>query len=361
MRTGITTKTPRHQGRGTNLFAVLLCAFVSLWLVPGPVLAQASDSAAADSGPTADTLARDTAPQYRIVTGGPVSVTAKLKSRADKLTVGDQFSVELVVKRLRDVQASQPFAARMEPFAIVDRKSVTRYKGDTIVDTHTLKIAAFATGELKLPPFLVAYPSNGEVLAAASDSVPVKVVSVMAKDMKDINDLKKQVQFPNYLPLWILLGVIAATALGYVGWRLYRRYRRMKLYGAPLPDPWDEALAALDAVPADDWLKSGHTKRYYYTVSEILKRYLTRRFKFPAIDQTTTEIVRTMKTAKTPEREEFGDFFLRADMVKYAKFVPPDSDVVAVIPTARELVKATTPKPEPEKDSTTKTQRHQEK
>ena len=89
---------------------------------------------------------------------------------------------------------------------------MTRYKGDTIVDVHTFKMAAFATGELKLPPFIVAYPSNGEVLAAASDSIPVKVVSVMPKDMKDINDLKQQVQFPNYLPMWILLGILAATA-----------------------------------------------------------------------------------------------------------------------------------------------------
>ena len=124
----------------------------------------------------------------------------------------------------------------------------------------------------------------------------------------------------------------------------------MKLYGTPLPDPWDEALLALDAVPAEDWVKSGHTKRYYYTVSEMLKRYLTRRFVFPAIDQTTTEIVRAMKAAKTPEREGFGEFFLRADMVKYAKFVPPETEASAVIPTARELVRATTPKPEAESD-----------
>ena len=53
-----------------------------------------------------------------------------------------------------------------------------------------------------------------------------------------------------------------------------------------------------------------------------------------------------MKAAKTPEREGFGEFFLRADMVKYAKFVPPESEVFTVIPAARELVRATTPKPE---------------
>jgi len=257
------------------------------------------------------------------------------------------------------VKVEEPFTPSLDPFMILDKKSVTRYAGDTIVDVHTLTMAAFATGEPKIPPFLVPYPAEGEVRAAASDSVPVKVASVLPKDMKDINDLKPQIQFPNLLPIWIMLALFGAAGLGYLGWRLYRRYRRMKLYGAPLPDPWVEALAALDKVPADDWLASGYFKRYYYTVSEILKRYLTRRFEFPALDQTTTEIVRSMKTNKTPEREGFGEFFQRADMVKYAKFVPPATEAAEVLPIARELVKATTPKPEPEADLTTKAQRHE--
>jgi len=323
---------------------LLLLALLSI----GTAALPAPDSASLPDTAAADTVARDTAPAYHIVTGGPVSVNARLLSRPKRdLTVGDRFKLELVVRHHRNAKVGEPFAPNLDPFMILDRKSVTRYAGDTIVDVHTLTMAAFATGEPKIPPFIVPYPGEGEVLAAASDSIPVKVVSVMPKDMKDINDLKPQIQFPNFLPIWIILGILAAAGLGYAGWRLYRRYRRIRLYGEPLPDPWDEALLALDKVPVEDWLASGHLKRYYYTVSEVLKRYLTRRFEFPALDQTTTEILRAMKAAKTPEREGFGEFFQRADMVKYAKFVPPMAEAAEVIATARGLVKATTPKPEP--------------
>ncbi len=348
----LTTKTQRHKVRvGFWTLGVL----VSLWLIPALALAQpAPDSAASPDTTARDTVARDTAPAYHIVSGGPVSVSARLLPRPKRdLTVGDRFRLELTVRHYRNTKVGEPFAPSLDPFMVIDRKSVTRYAGDTIVDVHTLTMAAFATGEVKIPPFIVPYPGEGEVLAAASDSIPMKVASVMPKEMKDINDLKPQIQFPNLLPIWIILGVLAAAGLGYAGWRLYRRYRRILLYGTPLPDPWDEALAALERMPADDWLASGHFKRYYYTVSEILKRYLTRRFEFPAIDQTTTEIVRSMKAAKIPDREGFGDFFQRADMVKYAKFVPPSTEAAAVISTARELVKATTPKPEPSPTSPT--------
>jgi hypothetical protein len=306
-------------------------------LVAGPALAQ-------DSAATADSVIK---PAYRVVATGPVRLSARLLPVRGKLTVGDQFELELTVRRARAVRASEPFMESPGDFLLLDRKTKTRYQGDTIVDVHRFRAAAFAAGKLAVPPFLVTWQEPSEVQAAASDTLRLEVTSVLPKDMKDVNDLKPQVQFPNYLPLWILLGLAVAAALGVLGLWLYRRYRRIRLYGAPLPDPWTEALASLDAVPVDDWLAAGQVKRYYYTVSEILKRYLGRRFDFPAPDQTTTELVVELKARKVAARDGFGEFFRSADLVKYAKYVPPAADTASVMPAARELVKATTPAPEP--------------
>jgi hypothetical protein len=307
-------------------------------------------AATPDSTATRPDSAADSAPKpaYRIVTDGPVRLTAKLLPVRGKLTVGDPFQLELTVRRPRAVRTSEPMIEPRDEFLILDRKTTTCNKGDTVIDVHRIKAAAFATGKLALPPFLVTWQEPTEVQAAVSETLRIEVASVLPKqEMKDINDLKPQIPFPDYLPLWILLGLVAAAGLTVLGIWLYRRYRRIRLYGAPLPDPWTEALAALDAVPVDDWLAAGQVKRYYYTVSEILKRYIGRRFEFPAPDQTTTEITYELKSRKVPEREGFSEFFRSSDLVKYAKHVPSAVDTANVMPVARELVKATTPAPEP--------------
>jgi len=321
------------------LLCVLQLAFCALTCAPA--LAQP----APDSVP-ADLVATDSSgPQFRLVESGPVAIAARLLPRRGKqpLTVGDRFKLELVVRRHRNQRASEPFPDTLGSFVLVDRSTTTKYRGDTIVDTHRLEMAAFATGDLALPRFMVAFPAEGEMIAVRSESLGLTVKSILPAKMQDINDLKPQIQFPFLLPIWLTLGLLALLALVWFGWRLFRRWRTMRLMAKPLPPPWDEALASLAAIPAKEWLDAGQVKRYYYSVSETLKRYLTRRFKFPAIDQTTSEIVLAMKREKVELREEFGGFFSRSDLVKYAKLVPPRAEMESVIGLAEEMVRRTTP------------------
>ena len=133
--------------------------------------------------------------------------------------------------------------------------------------------------------------------------------------------------------------------MAWAAWRLLRRLRRAReLAAAPLP-PWDEALAALDAMPWQDWLGAGQVKRYYYALSQVLKRYIERRFEFNAVEQTTTEILSSMRARRTPMRDEVRRFLLRSDFVKYAKTVPPDEEMRSAIGEVRDFVTRTRPEP----------------
>lgn len=282
---------------------------------------------------------------FRLVQDGPVRIGVQTIKKPAMLTIGDRLQLRLNVRHPKDLTVSPPFSSRPDELVVIAHKHHIEYQGDTAVDVYNLTVAIFTVGDVKLAPFLVTYQDKGELCAAASDSIPLKIKSLISDKMQDINDLKPQFGFPNLVPLWIFLGLVIAGIGVYFGLRLWRRYQRGKEMMAPKLPAWEEALLALDAVPVEDWVKKGQIKRLYYTVSEIVKRYLTGRFGFPAIDQTTTEIVRELKGRKLAESERFSTFFVDADLVKYAKFMPKEP--AAVVNNARELINLTTPASEP--------------
>ena len=100
---------------------------------------------------------------------------------------------------------------------------------------------------------------------------------------------------------------------------------------------------SLDGLPWREWLEAGHFKRYYYALSEILKRYIERRFEFQAAEQTTTEVLAAMRLHRTPMRDDIAGFFLRSDLVKYSRVIPPDEEARAAIDQVREFVTRTRP------------------
>jgi hypothetical protein len=163
-----------------------------------------------------------------------------------------------------------------------------------------------------------------------------------APDVKDIKGPRNA--WPLLWP-WLLL---AAALLAVCYWNAWRkRSSRGPAAAAGLPPDTrspeeiaESELAALEASPA--WAEGRH-KEFYGALTEILRRYLERRFAFPATRETTTEIHRRMRMLEVDRQllTVFKDLFDRADLVKFAKIPAQarwgDSDLTA----ARRLVRET--------------------
>jgi len=260
-----------------------------------------------------------------------------------RLTVGDPFEVVLTLTRADSSRVIGPLSDSMGVFLPALRQPKAPPRAGHGPDVHRLRLAAFQPGRHRLPVFTFLVRTGARVDTLRSDPDTVTVVSVMPREMKDVNDLKPAETFPNPW-LWIVPGLaLLAAGLLYAGSRLLRRLRRIReLAASPLP-PWEQALAALDELPWQEWLAAGQVKRFYYALSQVLKRYIERRFEFNAVEQTTTEIVASMRASRTPMRDEVGRFLTRSDFVKYAKTVPPDDEARAAIAQVRDFVTHTRP------------------
>jgi hypothetical protein len=90
-------------------------------------------------------------------------------------------------------------------------------------------------------------------------------------------------------------------------------------------------------------LEAEDRKPAYIELSEIVRVYLGRRYEFPALDSTSSEIRAYLRRrAGTEAALEILDDWLRvSDMVKYAGYQPPEEEARAAVAEARELIAAT--------------------
>ncbi len=205
-------------------------------------------------------------------------------------------------------------------------------------------------GALTLPSLaLVGEKDGGQGPVARTNPRTVRVVSAIAADDPE-PEKPANVRPPARLPYpwWVgaLLGglaVILFAALAYWAWK-FLKGRQVK--AVPLPElppkPEDEeAIAALDALLAQSLPAQGKHKPHYFRASEILKRYLGRRYDFDAPEKTSGEIVLHLEDHKLVSEkliDQVESLFERMDRVKFADHVPGADEGAKLVKEIRELV-----------------------
>jgi hypothetical protein len=194
-----------------------------------------------------------------------------------------------------------------------------------------LEAAFFQTGEVDLAqvPFR---------LETATGEVPVRllpytisVVSSLPDSLgeADIRPIKGPLDVParwRWGRIAAALVLAAAAAAGAV--LLWRRRRRPVEAVSPyVPDlpPEIVALRALGELEAESLPARGLMKEHYSRLSLILRQYLERRFRVPAVESTTDEIRLVLGPGVPLEpgrRDSLLALFDEADLVKFAKVEP---------------------------------------
>ena len=90
--------------------------------------------------------------------------------------------------------------------------------------------------------------------------------------------------------------------------------------------------------------QAGNVKEYHSQLSEIIRRYTENRFEFIALEMTTYEIIEELKSTVNINDEELKDFRIllqRADLAKFAKSKPVDSENIESMSIAKRFVSST--------------------
>ncbi len=298
-------------------------------------------------------------------------VTVKASVDSVDMVMGDQTHIRVSV----DVPAAYASTVELVDFPLITPGlEYIPFHGIDVVasdssavrnDDRTLynfdfTIQAFDPGTVTIPPFCVVPAPGADTVR--SGALALKVAPVDVDSLETIHPMASIVsansRWYDYIPGWLVwvLIIVAVLAGGFAAYILLRKRKQEieEQKAAPVP-PYELAISRLEKLRKSNLAESGQEKQYYTMLVDILRQYLEGRFGINAMEMTSTQIVRALRS--NPETRMTADevraVLSVADFVKFAKVRPLPDDNVKAFRRAVNFVDSTKPKPEPEEGSDT--------
>jgi len=271
------------------------------------------------------------AQESKAETRSPISVEVEVSPM--QATVGDVITYSIRVRHDPNIKPSVPNFVPPEGLESVDQGTgELPRKNSQLQQEFWFRLRADLVGTYDFPalpiPFLVSGDDDGgneipgQVSSPRTQLVIQSILHIHGEPM-DIRDIKP---LENIDSDWrpIVLGVLAAVLVIALGIFLYLKRRKQNFTESTLKQehlsPQEAALRELEQLMKKGLLE--RDREYNFQLSEIFRRYLGAKFKFPALDWTTEEIKNFLTGSLTlnPGISEKICFILEhTDLVKYAK------------------------------------------
>ncbi len=265
----------------------------------------------------------------------------------NKCSIGDKVYVDLKVVTDKGAKVDFTLNTLKDEKIVLNgfKKGVKDLPEGMSLKTFSFYIQPFKLGKVKA----------GEIVVEVNDKRFVKtipeleVVSILPKNKKDINPLKPQGEIkPDYsylkrMFLYALVVFLILLALFFLLRKLYRKFKgiekKEKEKPVVLDPPCIEVKNMLSKLLSSTLLKEGRVKEFFVELSEIAKRFLGRVFEFDYDSKTSEEVMFLLKGKVNMDEESLiKDFFNVSDLVKFAKYIPEQSEINSTVNTLYQLV-----------------------
>jgi hypothetical protein len=251
----------------------------------------------------------------------------------DSISVGDRILFEATILVPKGASVIPPdVAAGFGKFVVKEWTTDKAEKKNADSLNYKYIISLYEVEQCTIPavPFIQTLAGKNDTLL--SKPMPVRLVLIRNTDSANtsIKDLKPQqtAGSPSFAWLWLVLGAGALTALFFFARRFLGK-RTRAAHSVPPKPPYEEAIEALRMLEEQQYLGKGMLREHVFGLSDILKRYIERRFDVNAAEFTTEEMLGWIMTSslEPPEKKIAEWFFAATDPIKFAKMLP-DNDTL---------------------------------
>lgn len=273
----------------------------------------------------------------------------KAQIETSQIRIGEQFSLKISVNEIDNVILPKLVLKGLE---VIDSVKVDTLN-NMLIQKYVL--TGFDSGAYYIPQQQVFIRNQ----AYLTDSLLVNVATVAIDTTKvkkyPIKTIKAEPYTFDDFKIYIYILLAALAIIGFwIYWFVIRKRKTEedKPTYKILP-PYDEAIFKLNELDEKLLWQNNKVKEYYSELTEIVRGYIERELKVPALEKTTDEIVEMLKdfneaqTINTSKEtiKKLKELLQEADLVKFAKSKPLSLEIEEDRKDAQAIISNLKPKP----------------
>ncbi len=267
------------------------------------------------------------------------------------IRIGEQFLLKISVNDTANVI----FPKKLEN--LKNLEIVTNQKIDTFANSLIKKylMTGFDSGAFYIPSQQIFIKNRSYLTDSVLVNVATVAVDTSQQKMFPIKAIQSEpIIFDDFKPyiIWVILVLILIAGLGYY------LVTRKKIVSpdeeiTPIAPPYDEAIEKLHELDNKLLWQNNEVKKYYSELTEIIRIYIEKELKIPALEITTFELVKklsssnTSNAVNTPKQtiKKLNALFNEADLVKFAKSKPLSHEIENDRKNAEDVINELKPRP----------------
>lgn len=270
----------------------------------------------------------------------------KVSAKADttKIRIGERINYEIVVDN----------ADKGVVFSELELDSLGRVELVESLDIDTLKnqlikkyaLTSFDSGSYVIPRQRILIWSQEYLTDSLKIDVSTVAVDTTKQQMYTIKAIQNEPytfeDFKNYL-LWIL-GIL--LVLGLILYLYLKGKKYVDENGKSIIAPYQEAIRNLRQLDKKQLWQNNRVKEYYSELTGIVRYYIERELKIPALERTTAGLIDTLTDFSDADAivttketiDKLKDLLQEADLVKFAKSKPLSNEIGSDRIDAEEII-----------------------
>ncbi|HET7117708.1 MAG TPA: hypothetical protein VFI29_14530 [Hanamia sp.] len=239
------------------------------------------------------------------------------------------------------------------PDSIGNFIAITKNKIDSTSSNGNLNfsqdivITSFDSGRQVIPPLSLSVSTldGDSTFNIYTDSIPVNVTYSPTDSIMPFHDIKTIIEVKKTFPWWAWALVALGVAL-LVVWilfllKFFKKKKDTTIFESKL-SPYDEAMQLLSELEKENLFQNDQIKEFHTRLTEIFKRYLSRKTNRYLMYLTTDELLMELNSIDLSKEQiaGFANSLRMGNAIKFAQYIPPAYENEKCFTQIKEMITA---------------------